>query len=101
MSHHLCHRYIRYWTIWWKEADTDSYSKSVQFYEEISEVAKGEVLERYRKQYGGEAFGVQPRTEIKISWLLGRLTQKIAIAMFVETAWNILVHGQTIKAAKN
>jgi hypothetical protein len=100
MSCHLCHQNIQYWTFWWKEADTDSYSESVKFYEEISEVAKGEVLEHYRKQCGEGAFGVQPCTEIKMSWLLGRFTQKIAIATFVETVGNIPAHGQIIKAAK-
>ena len=88
MSRHLCHQHIQYWTIWQKEADRDSYSESVQFYEEISEVAKGEVLKRYRKQRDGEAFWVQPHTEIKISWLLGRFTQKIAITTFVKTVGN-------------
>lgn len=100
MSRHLCPWHILYWTIWWKGADTDSYSASVQFYEEISEVAKGKVLERYRKHCGGEAFGVQSRTEIKISWLLGRWTQKTAIATFARTMGNIPACGQTIKATK-
>jgi hypothetical protein len=45
----------------------DIYSEGVQFYEERSNVAKGGVLERYRKQCGGDAFRVQLRTEIKIS----------------------------------
>jgi hypothetical protein len=69
-------------------ADTDIYSEGVQFYEEGSEVAKGGVLECYRKICYGDAFRVQLRTKIKISCLLGRFTQKTAIETFVEMVGN-------------
>jgi hypothetical protein len=48
-------------------ADMDIYSEGVQFYEEGSEVAKGGVLECYRKICDGDAFQVKLCTKIKIS----------------------------------
>ena len=89
-----------YWPITQKEADTDSYSESVQFYEEISEVAKGEVLEHYRKQCGGEAFWVQPDTEIKIYWIWVDSHTRLPLQHLSKQQEIIPAHGQTIKAAE-